>query len=175
MKLLKTTVKKIIFSSSILSSFLLSSTASAQFITWEPVDVAVPLSTTSTVILGLLLLAFGVFVAPKIRAKQQQLFMITAITGGLLMASMGIIGNKVHAVTPLENLDIVTSSGTEHLARNKKTLVTNNFTGAIRIVEVNRADCRLGEDTTCRENDILNQGQSCTVRLICDEEEVRDR
>lgn len=145
----------------------LSSQASAQIINWAPVNVAVPLSTTSTIIMGLLLLAFGMFVAPRIKSGHKGVFVITAVLAGLLASSLYIIDNKAHATASF----ITTASGPKHLLRNSSTTVDNGYSEAVRITELNPEDCHFTEGTSCKVGDVLNPGDSCNVNTFCETSE----
>lgn len=92
-----------------MGTILFSGQASAQIINWIPVN-AVPLSTVSTAILVLLLLALGVFIAPRMKSRRAGMFVISAVLAGMFLVG---VGGKIitEAYAPPPVVIITTPSG----------------------------------------------------------------
>lgn len=169
MKLHKFYGRKSLIASVSAGAMLFSSQASAQIIMWNPVN-AVPLSTTSTIILGLLLLAFGMFVAPRIKNGHKVTFVITAVLVGMLTTDFG--GKLItKAQAGMTSLNIMTPSGEHHLERNYITPVTNDVTNVDVMLHLDAEDCMFEPvENQCMDGQTLARGASCNAYPVCDYE-----
>jgi len=172
MKLHKFYGRKSLIASVSAGTLLVSNQASAQIINWAPVN-AVPLSTTSTIILGLLLLAFGMFVAPRIKNGHKVTFVITAVLVGMLTTNFGEkLIKKAQAGIASETLDITTPNGPvggSHLVQNAITRVTNDPNNVEIVITVYDPEECIFEpvENQCGLNQHLAPGASCNTYPMC--------
>jgi hypothetical protein len=140
---------------------LLGSQPTAQTISWGPVT-AVPLSSTSLMIMTGLFLFLGTWMLFK---KQAQLLSVA-----LLALSVGSSYYTLHASVPA--VSITTDSGSEELYMNATTTVTNDGSNNIKITAIDPdteiSSCTIeSSSTTCSVGLVLAPSDSCNVTLDC--------
>lgn len=150
----------------LVSLLLISNETIAQTISWSPLNATdVPLSNTALLLLGLSLFITAKYFTKSRQFVKNNVFIITAISGLLLIGGT-TLDKKALAVIAASIVNISTPSGTEHLAENDTTQVTNNFANPIRITAVDPELCTITANT-CTVGTILNNGDTCNVTTSC--------
>ena len=158
--------KSIKYLSCCIGLLLISNQTMAQTISWSLLNAsAVPLSHTTMIILALTLFVIATYFIKSKRTIKNSLFIVTVITGVIFIGS-NIVDNKAFALIVGLIVNINSPSGTEHLAENETTQVTNNYASPIRITAVNPENCSITLNT-CTVGAVLNTGKSCEVTTVC--------
>jgi glucose-6-phosphate-specific signal transduction histidine kinase len=126
---------------------------------------AVPMSTTSMVIMMLLFLIIGIWMLSKMQKNTQNLLVIA-----LFMATM-VFSYKAVAIG---SASITTSTGTIDPIYDGQPL-QNDYSQAIQITSMtsNHEACSINPNPAagiCKVGTILQNGESCTFQLVCDDE-----
>ena len=134
----------------------------AQTISWAPLNVSpVPISPAAMLILALSLFVIAKYFVKSKHHIRNSMFILTTLIGTLFVGA-SILDNKAFAVIFGSIVNIDTPSGTEHLAINGITQVTNNYSNPIRITAIDPEGCSITSNA-CTVGVVLNNSESCEI------------